>query len=244
MKTYHLIFCLLLLNFSCQKKIQHFAYHDNHYFRLEGKQKAIDTSAYKIILPYKEALDKKMNEVIGYNTYEMVKAKPASTLTNFIADATLAAYKKSTGKHLDAVISNYGGIRLNSFGPGDVLVGEIYELMPFENILIVVQVKGREMMLLLNKMAKAGGWPISKGSGFSIKDSLATNVSIDNAPFDYEKTYAIGLPDYVANGGDDADFLKTLPREETGLLIRELIIQYVKENKTLAGDKSMRIRKE
>ncbi len=242
MKLSYLFFCLCLVNTSCQKQIQQFAYERNYYNRLENKQKDIDSSVYKIILPYKVKLDVKMNEVIGFNKYEMVKSKPASSLTNFITDATKEEYERATGKHLDVFIMNYGGIRLNSFGPGDVLIGEVFEIVPFENLLVVVQMKAQEVKLLFNKMAKSQGWPISKGSGFAIRDSMADDIIINYAALDTTKIYSIGLPDYVANGGDDTYFLKSLPREETGLLIRNLIIQYIKEKKILEGDESKRIK--
>jgi 2',3'-cyclic-nucleotide 2'-phosphodiesterase (5'-nucleotidase family) len=243
MKTFYIYLAIVLTLVSCQRKIQHFAHENNFYHKIDNNQSQVDSAVYKIIKPYKSQLDIKMTEIIGLNTTEMVKAKPSSTLTNFIADATISSYEKKSGKHLDAVMMNYGGIRLNSFGAGDILVGEIFEIMPFENYLVILQMKGSNVKQLLNKIASAGGWPISKGSGFTIKDSMATDIVIDNLPFDETKTYFIGLPDYVANGGDDMSFLKGLPREDTGILLRELIMQYVKDKKKIEADQSMRIKK-
>jgi 2',3'-cyclic-nucleotide 2'-phosphodiesterase (5'-nucleotidase family) len=243
MRTSYTSLLILLTFISCQRKIQHFAHESNIYHRIDNNQSQVDSAVYKIIKPYKSQLDAKMSEVIGYNSTEMVKAKPSSSLTNFIADATIAGYEKKSGKHLDAVMMNYGGIRLNSLGAGDIMVGEIFEIMPFENYLVIIQMKGNSVKQLLNKIASSGGWPISNGTGFTIQDSMATDIIIDNRAFDDSKTYTIGLPDYVANGGDDMSFLKGLPREDTGFLLRELIMLYVKDKKKIDADQSMRIKK-
>lgn len=243
MRTYYIYFIVVLTFISCQRKIQHLANENNFYHKIDNNQSQVDSAVYKIIKPYKSQLDAKMSEIIGYNTTEMAKAKPSSTLTNFIADATIAGFEKKSGRHLDAVMMNYGGIRLNSFGAGDILVGEIFEIMPFENYLVIIQMNGSQVKQLLNKIAGSGGWPISKGSGFTIKDSMAIEIVIDSKAFDDTKTYSIGLPDYVANGGDDMTFLRALPKEETGILLRELIMIYVKDKKKIEADQTMRIKK-
>ncbi len=228
---------------SCQKRIQQFAYQKNDYYRFDNKIVNADSAVLKVIQPYKTKLDLQMNEVIGYNEKEMTKGKPASSLTNFGADAVKFGYEKTTGKKIDALIMNFGGIRLPSLGAGDITVGEMYEIMPFDNIIITMELPQKELMLLFNKIAKAEGWPISEGSGFTIKDSMATNIIIDNKPFDSNKTYTIGMPDYIANGGDDCSFLINLPRTDSGLLMRDMIIKYVHDTKKIIGDNTLRIKK-
>jgi 2',3'-cyclic-nucleotide 2'-phosphodiesterase (5'-nucleotidase family) len=230
---------------SCQKRIQQFAYQDAKTIRFDSTLIAKnDLAVERIIEPYKSKLDALMNEVIGSNAYEMTKGKPSSTLTNFCADAALFGYEESTGKDLDVVIMNFGGIRLNSFGAGDILVGEIYEVMPFDNEFYILEMGNKDLKKLLDMMAKSGGWPISAGSGFSIsKDSIADKIVIAGVPYDNNKIYKVGLPDYVANGGDGNSFLKNLPKTDTDLLIRDLMIKYVRTKKNIQADKSSRIKK-
>ena len=45
---------------------------------------AVDSNIIKIISPYKNKLDKEMNEVICYTKNDLIKGQPESTLGNFI----------------------------------------------------------------------------------------------------------------------------------------------------------------
>lgn len=227
---------------SCSKRINHFAYNDVKNHRIDNKQTNVDSQLMAMIAPYKTALDVQMNEVIGYTSEEMVKNKPSSNLTNWVTDAILNGYKNKTNRNVDLVLLNYGGIRLNALGKGDIIVGEVYELLPFENYFVIVEADGVTTKALLDKAAQLGGWPISENSSFTIKDSIATDVVIDGKPFDINKTYKIGLPDYVANGGDECSFLKTAPREDSGILVRDLLMFEIKRVKNTTADSAKRIK--
>jgi 2',3'-cyclic-nucleotide 2'-phosphodiesterase (5'-nucleotidase family) len=195
-----------------------------------------------MILPFKTALDAKMNEVLGNVDSELIKGKPSSSLTNFVADAVSEGYQNISGKKLDIVMMNYGGVRVNSLGAGDITVGEVYEIMPFENYLIVIDADGSTMKQLFDKAAHSGGWPMSANSSYSIKDSTATDIVINGKVFDINNNYTIGLPDYIANGGDDCKFLKSLSREDTGLLIRDILIQEIKQLKSIKANNEQRVK--
>ena len=114
--------------------------------------------------------------------------------------------------------------------------------MPFENQLVVMDLNGVQVKQLLDRIATYGGWPVSEGLQFEIRDSAAINILIQGAPWKPEGSYRIGLPDYVANGGDDCDFLKPLPRVNSGLLIRDLLISDVKRKKVLTPNGQVRIK--
>jgi 2',3'-cyclic-nucleotide 2'-phosphodiesterase (5'-nucleotidase family) len=240
-KIFLLISTILLI--SCQKKIQHFVKSEYQYHRFDNKINTEDKEIKAIIEPYKTKLDKQMNEVIGELDVEMIKAKPSSNLTNFVADAVRNQFEKETGEKLDVVILNYGGIRLNSWAAGEIRIGEIFEIMPFENMLVIIHVNGSELLPLLNKIAKNDGWPISEGSGFEIKDSIASNIIINKKVLNHDNIYAVGVPDYIANGGDNMEELKKLKKSDTGLLLRELMIRYIKENKKIVSNNEERIKK-
>lgn len=232
----------LVIIISCQKKYIYFARQDALSYRFDEKVKATDSSVVSLIMPYKSVLDVKMNEVIGFNQEEMTKARPSSPLTNFVADAILEGYETMSGNQIDFVIQNFGGIRINSLGPGDITVGEVFEIMPFENALLILEVDGPTTMKIFNKLARSSGWPISIGTGFIIRDSMPSDILIDSRAFDLNKTYKIGMPDYVANGGDDFYFLKNLPRQETGLMIRDILLKYIRTKHNIKSIDDNRIK--
>lgn len=213
---------------SCAKQ-NHLADVQTRTYRIEKASYPVDVAIAEVIEPYKDQLDATMNEVIGYNVEEMVKGKPSSSLTNWFTDALLAETQKLVQDSLDFAIQNYGGIRLNSFSSGDITVGKVYELMPFDNIIFVVELQGNLVKKLFNRMAQSGGWPISHTVKFHISFGEATDISIKGMPLDTMRTYHVAIPDYVALGGDNMEMMKDVKMHNTNALVRDLLIQYIKD---------------
>ena len=193
-----------------------------------------DTSVTNIILSYKEKLSEKMNMVIGYSETDMDKSKPEGLLNNFVADAILSIVQQTDDKNIDFAISNYGGMRIPNLAKGDIAMQDMFELMPFENMLVVLDINGKDLETLFHHIAGKGGWPVSKGVQLNIKEDKATAISIHGEKLIPEKTYRLVTSDYIANGGDSCSFLKDIPRKDTGILFRNALIQYV-EAETKAG---------
>ncbi len=184
------------------------------------------TSIDSIIAPYKTELDSKMNEVIGYCD-GLNKGKPESTLGNWVADA-ISVEAKKYGK-VDFSAQNYGGLRIGNIPEGEITIGKMFELMPFENFLVIVQVDGLVARQFFDKMASNNGWPISSEVKYEIIDGKAHNILINGEPLEDKKTYNIALSDYIANGGDRCDFFAGKNRINTSILIRDLLINRVKK---------------
>jgi len=89
MKTFLFAFALLFI--SCNK-VWHLADVKDNSYQLDGKNAETDSSVADLIAPYKKTIEQKTNEVIGESAITMVKAKPQSTLGNWIADLV---HKKS-----------------------------------------------------------------------------------------------------------------------------------------------------
>jgi 2',3'-cyclic-nucleotide 2'-phosphodiesterase (5'-nucleotidase family) len=128
---------------------------------------------------------------------------------------------------VDAAFINYGGIRLNVIKAGAITRGKIFELMPFDNIIILQKIKGSVLQQFLDHIVGRGGWPVA-GTTMQIKDKKAVNVLIAGKPIDPNMTYTIANSDYVANGGDNSDMLRTIPQINNGFLLRDALIEYVK----------------
>jgi 2',3'-cyclic-nucleotide 2'-phosphodiesterase (5'-nucleotidase family) len=152
-------------------------------------------------------------------------------LTNWFADALLDEAQKLVVDSLDFAIQNYGGIRIPVFSKGDITVNKIYELMPFDNTMFIIELNGETVQMLFDKMAENGGWPVSRNVYFEIAYGKAKNVKIKNIPIDKNKIYYAAIPDYIAQGGDNINFLKELKTYKTDALIRDMLINHVRENK-------------
>lgn len=211
----------------------------------------------KLLKPYRDTLSLTMNEVIGFAAAKFEKAKPSGSLGNLIADL-LMHKAKELDTNTFGVIYNYGGLRINQIPEGDITRGKIFELLPFDNELVLIEVNGLILTQWLQHIAKAGGWPISQSCGF-IYDSLyniqlqndttyiemvvenVIEMRITNRKIELDKTYIIATNDYIANGGDNCEFLKGLKRRSSGIMIRDIMLDSMNLHPTFYPDNYQRI---
>ena len=230
---------LMLVLASCSKHLyvqqtqpQHFIINDN----------AVDSQIVKTIQPYKQSLDGKMHEVIGTAPVALTKKTPESTLGNFFAEAVFASFKilPNVDTLNTFAMFNNGGLR-TSVPQGNVMVGGMFELMPFENKLVLVKLSGERTLKLLNFIAEKDGAPVA-GIRFTISSKTVTqpyetatfktakDIFINGKPFDVNNTYYVATSDYLAGGGDkffSADENNSMVKTE--ILLRDILINYCKD---------------
>ena len=181
-----------------------------------------------LIGPYKRMLDIRMNSVIGELSEDFIKAQPESLLGNWLGDLLKAGAEKATGKRIDFAVLNYHGIRLPSLQKGPVTLGKIYELLPFDNAMVVVRLDSALLMQLVQKMAARGGWPCSNGLRYVISGNGALDVRLHGEILHSERTYLAAMPDFIADGGDGCEFLIDAPRDNTGIFLRDVVIDDIR----------------
>ena len=227
-----LSFCAILaflLVTSCKPKqmVHHLADADVSYLRLTPDETTnAEIEAY--IAPFRAEMEEEMNVVVGTTDQELVKSKPNSNLGNWFCDLLEESSKEYfPSVEVDFAVQNYGGLRLKSMPAGDITAGKIFELMPFDNTLVCLELNAETTQRLINRIAEYGGWPISKSLSFTIQDSSAVDIQIKQMPLDDNKIYQVVMPDYIANGGDSCDFLKDKKRLDSEVVIREILIDYL-----------------
>lgn len=122
---------------------------------------AADSGVIREYLPYKQRLDSAMNKVIGGSAQALTKAydAPETLLGDFFCDALLQQ-ATNMGFTVDFCLATKGGLRA-PLPKGDITVGEIFELMPFENELVTVDLSGADMRTVLDFIAASGGQPVA-----------------------------------------------------------------------------------
>ncbi len=170
-----------------------------------------DEKITSLYLPYKIQLDQEMDVVIGKTAESLVKGKPESKLTNYLADLMLEESKrvaKDGGITVTPNVSflNYGGIR-TGFPEGNITIRKVFELMPFENELVLLELKGSDMQAFLDYVASIGGDCIG-GARFVISGERASAVKIDNRELKADETYSLATSDYVADYGAQNEMYK------------------------------------
>ena len=128
--------------------------------KVEGSMITIDSvwdttpnvKATEILKPYKEKVDAMMYEVIGTSAMKMDKGAPESLLSDLVAGVLQQAATQVLGKPADMGLVNMGGLR-NILPEGDITVGDVFEILPFENSLCVLTMKGTDMKRLFKAIA-------------------------------------------------------------------------------------------
>lgn len=233
-----IISALLSLVLSCHTPYQSQSLQYRTYRITDTVQK--DAALLDLLKPYSENVNKTMNDIVGMADISLEKKSPECTLGNFLADAffTMAAEKYDT--KVDVAFLNFGGMRLTQLPAGNVTNGKIFELMPFDNLLILQKLKGDVLQQFLDLTAAKGGWPVA-GITMQIKDKKAVNVMIGGKPLDPHATYITVNSDFVANGGDNADMLRSIPQITNGYLMRDAIFDYIKKLKSQGKNISAKI---
>jgi 2',3'-cyclic-nucleotide 2'-phosphodiesterase (5'-nucleotidase family) len=230
-----ILLILIFTGLSCNTTYQSQSLQYKTYRINETQQK--DSALLTFLQPYSNNVNKTMNDVVGIADKSLDKKQLECTLGNFMVDAflTMAAEKYNT--KVDIALVNFGGIRLNELPAGNVTTGKIFELMPFDNLLILQKLKGDVLQQLLDLVAAKGAWPVA-GMSMQIKDlpagagKKAINVMVGGKPLDAAATYIVANSDFIANGGDNADMLRSIPQITNGYLMRDAILDYIKKLKS------------
>jgi 2',3'-cyclic-nucleotide 2'-phosphodiesterase (5'-nucleotidase family) len=215
--------------FSFQACKTHFAIQtmEDSHFRFNEKYEATDPDIDSIVSPYKAKLQGEMSTVIGSNEEALIKGQPESLLGNWVADA-IRDYCVRNGFEVDFALQNYGGLRVGELPAGPINLGQIYELMPFENMLVILEADAGDVEKFFQRIAVYGGWPVSSEVRVSFNNGEVSSLSLSGSALDQERTYKIALPDYIANGGDRCDFFKDNSQNNTGVLIRDVLVSDIK----------------
>jgi 2',3'-cyclic-nucleotide 2'-phosphodiesterase (5'-nucleotidase family) len=148
-------------------------------------------------------------------------------------------------KSIDICLLNHGGIR-NIIPKGDITARTAYEIMPFENTAVVIALKGAQVLEIANYIISEKKPHPLKGMTFTIdKNNQPTAILVNKIPLDINKIYYVATSDYLSFGNDNMLFLKKgIQKFDLDYKLRNIIIDYFKENKIIVANKDNRITKE
>jgi 2',3'-cyclic-nucleotide 2'-phosphodiesterase (5'-nucleotidase family) len=203
-----------------------------------------DEEFVKVIEPYKEKLDREMNQKISHTSVDLTKQGDNSNLGNLLADYTFEGgnewAKINLKKNVDAALINIGGIR-TTIGKGDIMLKNIFEVMPFENEVIIVKIKGTDLQGLFDYYAKTQvNNPVSH-LYIETKNGQLNQSLINGQKIDTDKDYYIATSDYLALGGDNMKFFAKGESIPTGIKLRDLFIEYFKKTPEVVPNTDVRL---
>lgn len=189
---------------------------------------AADPAAEALIAPYREEVTTKMSEVVGTAPVALGKGEYESPLGNFVVDLQLAQSEPLYGKPIDLSLTTEGGLRV-PLPQGDITTGHIFELMPFENEMVVLTLSGEAVKQLFDNAAERKIVYLGNTT-YTVSGGKAQDIKINGQPFNPNKTYTLVTSDYLAGGGDNMVMLKNpVKYERLGLLLRDIIHQHIKQ---------------
>ncbi|MEX2483215.1 MAG: 5'-nucleotidase C-terminal domain-containing protein [Brumimicrobium sp.] len=196
-----------------------------------------DSEMDEMIQPYRDSLSEEMNRVIGYAKGDLINERPVGSLGNFVVDETMDYLVEEQLIQRDdyICIMNFGGLRA-PISKGDIQVGDIYKLMPFDNTIVFLKLPAKNINEIADYLRNSGGEPIA---GFSIDDK---EYYFDKKNALKDTLYVV-TTNYLANGGDKMSFLEN-PYEivDTGIFLRDLLLDQVEDKDTIVPVKDQRIK--
>lgn len=209
-----------------------------------NKELKDDEGFAKFIEPYTLKLNKEMNQKISYTNVDLTKEGDNSNLGNLLADYTFDGadvwVKANLNKNVDAALINIGGIR-TTIGKGDILLKNVFEVMPFENEVIIVKMKGSDVQGLFDYYAKTQvNNPVSH-LYIETNNGQLTKTLINGKVVNPTQDYYIATSDYLALGGDNMKFFSKGESIPTGIKLRDLFIDYFKKNTEINPKEDIRL---
>lgn len=197
-----------------------------------NKESKSDASIEKLIEPYKSSMEDEMNQVLIVSESSAEKDLPEGKLGNITCDMILKKANDYAAElklePVDICLLNNGGLR-NPLPKGEIQMRKVFELMPFENELVVLTLSGKKTKQMFAAIARDKGMPLA-GARIVIQDTLPPEVSIGGKNFDETKSYRVATSDYLSNGGDKMYFFKSPEKVDTlHHKIRDAIVEYMKE---------------
>lgn len=238
MKKFIISIFTIVLFFSCKNEPQHL-------LKIEGKLLPITSeitsnkNIENFVKPYREKIKKEMSNILSYTPINLTRedGKLESTLGNLMADMCYQEanpiFNKKTGENIDFALFNFGGVRA-SIPKGNITMQHAFNLMPFENQLVVVELSSKKIKELVTYLiTKKKAHPISKQVSLVFTNN-GYNFKINDKPLNDSKTYFVLTSDYLQHGGDHMDFFKNpINLYKINYKVRNAIIDYFKETDTI-----------
>jgi 2',3'-cyclic-nucleotide 2'-phosphodiesterase (5'-nucleotidase family) len=184
-----------------------------------------------------------LNEVIGKLKGDLRKSGiGAGSLGNFVVDALRDRAQVKLGKPVLLAITNSGGLRKNAIAEGDLTVGDIFELLPFENALVTVDLTGEQLQRFLGVVLKARDAQSGARITFRVndkKENELVSVKLGTADKEFEidpkATYTIATIDYlVKRGGEYSVLQEGANLTPLNITMRDAVLDFVR-SETAAG---------
>ena len=226
------ILCALCLA-SCRKQPKSIVRITTEAIPVDSLSDAIQDSDYIAFLaPTKAVVDERTSVVLGYAAEDLWVGKPECPMLNWATDALWEEAKRFYHGKVYAAITNAGGIR-DCWYAGEITSGMVFELMPFENTLVVLTLKGADLIDLCDTMAVQIPHGIA-GMRVVIKNKQVQRVTVGGKPVRPDALYTVATNSYLIEGTDHLTaFTRHVDCWDSGQKIRDLYEHAIRTQGTI-----------
>ena len=182
-----------------------------------------DTTVKRIISAYATEIGPRVERVVTTLSEPLEREGGEYALGRIIADAQRWA------THAQIAMMNNGGIR-TALDAGPVTWGELYQLQPFANRLVRMEVRGADVRWYLSRELDEDGEGVHV-SGIEVfmdEDGIRSIELDDGTPLRDDQTYTVTMNDFMAyRGGDDSIAERALDVEETPIVDLDALVGYL-----------------
>lgn len=240
LKIEHFVIFLTISGFLSCREVTSIAKIHGRQIGIEASIKASD-SIENFVVPYRKRIDAVLDSALAYAPLTISKTddKYNTTAGNLLADIVLSEaepiFKSLTGEDIDFVLLNHGGIR-SIIPMGKVTARSAYEVMPFENSIVVAKLSGKSVQNLVLYLRDFGQpHPISGLQVVLDQENEINSIRVQGKPLNENHSYNVATSDYLLNGGDDMVFFKDAEKvTQIDYKIRNAMIDYFNKVDTIA----------
>jgi len=190
--------------------------------------------AANVVAPYKASVDSIMAPPLGLSRVAMNAKRPESLLSNWAADVMVEGGTATGLEPADMGLINIGGLR-NNMPEGIVRRGDVMLISPFENYMVVLEMKGSDLLELMKDIAAVKGEGVSSSVRMEItEDGKLLSCTIGGKEIDPHHIYTVATIDYLAEGNDKMYSLKkAVKRHDIGILARDIMMEYIIKHRVI-----------
>ncbi|EDS77691.1 2',3'-cyclic-nucleotide 2'-phosphodiesterase [Clostridium botulinum C str. Eklund] len=197
-----------------------------------------DDESKEVYNDYDKKLKPILGEKIGVASKEFTHDRASKGTVSLLGRWSCEVMQKKTGA--EVAIQNGGGLR-RSLYKGDITMGDMYEIMPFDNALVTFDLQGKDLKKaidhgILNPEVTDGqftGLKVEYDKNKPFENRITKITLTNGTPLDMNKYYKVTVPDFLLTGGDKYDFSNAKNVVETFIPVRDVLVEAIKEAKVI-----------
>jgi len=211
---------------------------ETRYDELFARTDLVENKEVKAVInTYMKKLEPILGEVVGTNVNALSHDTDTDQVTPMGQVSSMLLAKAG---ETQIAIFNGGGIR-TSLDAGDITMGEMYQIFPFDNTLVTMKLKGSELKKVIEHGIMSTDFRPGQFYGINVwydsSKPAGSRISymelLDGTPIDMDKEYTVSSIDFLMAGGDLYDFSGATEVVDTMIPLRDKLVDMIKEMKVL-----------